>query len=259
MVIDVTFGARENNGLAARADEAGFAFHLAARRIGHLSFKPVGEIVRLFLVHRRNIERDFQPPVGVQPPFAFFHHVIAVAVIAFFIAALFVFAFADAVVVFVAEPPVMIARAVDVILHVAVRDWRAEKVFRLDGEFGSLADGDESFRRRDFDFEFGLFVFGHFKRSASLSAAEGRNDRVETERRACGQINLAAERSARRERQFLVEYLVVALIGDLDAGRASGRRHVTAFAEQPDDAFEIDLLFRTVNRAVGVDVARRLR
>src|SRR5262245_20404380 len=199
LVVDVFFRAREDYDVAARADEAGLALLHSTRRVGDLGFQTVGEIVRLGLVQRRNVERDFQASLRVQPPFALFHHVVAVALITGAVA-LFAFASAYAVVVLIAEPPVVIARAIDVILHVAVGHGRAEEVFRLDGELGLFADGHEIFRGRDLDLVFGLLVFGHLERAAGLSAVEAGDDRIIAERRARGQIDLAAERPARRER-----------------------------------------------------------
>src|SRR5262249_2533132 len=198
LVINVAFRSGEDHDLAARAYEAGFAFLRASRRVTDLRFQPVGEIVRLVLVQRRNLERDFQATLRVQPPFALFHHVFAVTVLAILIAfALLVLASDHAVFVFVAEPPVEITRAVDVILHIAIGHRRAGEVLRLDCEPGLFAYGHEIFRRRDFDLEFGLLVFGHFKRAARTLSADRRDDRIEPERHARGQIDLAAERPAR--------------------------------------------------------------
>src|SRR5262249_297116 len=144
LVINVAFGASEDHDLAARAYEAGFAFLRTSRRVTDLRFQPVGEIVWLVLVQRRNLERAFQATLRVQPPFALFHHVVAVTIIAFLIAfALFVFASAHAVVVFIAEPPVVITRAIDVILYVAIGHRPAGEVFRLDCEPGLFAYGHE--------------------------------------------------------------------------------------------------------------------
>src|SRR5215510_1722154 len=92
LVIDVFFRAREDHDIAARADEAGLPLLHSTRRVGDLGFQAVGEIVRLVLVQRRNVERDFQSSLRVQPPFAIFHHVVAVAVITVSVA---IFAFAS--------------------------------------------------------------------------------------------------------------------------------------------------------------------
>src|SRR5262245_61279499 len=137
LVVNVFFRTRENHYIAARADEAGFTLFHAARAIGDLGFQTVREIVRIVFVNRRNVKSDFQTALRVQSPFALLYQVVAVAVVALFVN----FAFASAyAVVFIAEPPMVITRAVDVILHVAAGHRLAEEIFGLYVEFGLFAD-----------------------------------------------------------------------------------------------------------------------
>ena len=99
---------------------------------------------------------------GVQRCLSILYHVIAVAVLVPALLRILVFAGIDAVFVAV-PPPLVIARSIDVILHVGVFDGLAEKVLCLYVEAGRLTGVDEFLGSGNGDLVFGFLVFLNFE------------------------------------------------------------------------------------------------
>src|SRR5215510_1939174 len=109
---------------------------------------------------------------GIQRSVAFGDQIAAVVARVFFIIAFI--GRASRVVEFVRvviPPPVIIALFVDVVVHVGIRDRRAEKVIRINRKLNFLADGYEWLRRLNGDFELGLLVLLNLEIATSAGFA----------------------------------------------------------------------------------------
>ena len=103
----------------------------------------------------------------------------------------------------------VITRTVDVVVNIRFRNRRAKKVTSLDRELHFLAHRREWRRTSNLYFELRLFVLLHFEVSGGTVAARFGLDVIGPERCFVGDVHLAAERAARRQRQFPLEDLSV--------------------------------------------------
>src|SRR6185369_12495097 len=93
------------------------------------------------------------------------------------------------------------------------------------------------------------------KVTAGLGVADGRGNVVAAERRLIADIKFAAERPAGRKRQVLLVDFAVVGIFDSDVDGLTLEQLITFASPLSQDTFEIDLLRRTIDRTIGVDIA----
>ena len=113
-------------------------------------------------------------------------------------------------------------------------------------------------KRFDRHFVLGLFMFLNFEVAARRCFTNLRRDVVATQRRFVGDINFAAERTAGRQRQFFLENLSAVRIFDRNSDSFFVEQLVTFASPLSQDAFEVNLLRRSIDGPVGVDVARQV-
>src|SRR5436853_1144391 len=191
---------------------------------------------------------------GVQRCLSILYHVIAVAVLVPALLRILVFAGIDAVFVAV-PPPLVIARSIDVILHVGVFDGLAEKVLCLYVEAGRLTGVDEFLGSGNGDLVFGFLVFLNLEITGRHSIRGASDYSVGSKRRICSDAYLAVEGSARRQRKILLEYLAAVGVFDRDF-RGTRANFVPRRSEPSQYAFEVDLLFGPINGPIRVDISR---
>ena len=115
-----------------------------------------------------------------------------------------------------------------------------------------LACGDKLLRRRHCHFIFGFLVLHHLEVAARRLLADVRGDVVTAKRRVFADVQVAAKRAARRERQvFLIDLIAVAIFDGDVHGRAN--QLITFLGQLSQDAFEIDLLRGAIDGAIRVD------
>ena len=141
----------------------------------------------------------------------------------------------------------VIALLINVVLHIGIRNRRAEEIVCVNGELNFLADGRKVLRAFHRHLEFGFFVFLHFEITCGLGFADGRGDVVIAQRRLVAQIQFTAKGAARGQRQFLFEYFAVIGIFDRKVHALAVEQLITVAPPLAQDAFEINFLCRAVN------------
>src|SRR5678815_4576316 len=112
LVVDIPFGLRRCDDIAARADKTRSTIDRASCGVRYLRLKPVGIIPGLLLVRRRNREFNIETAISIKMRVAVLNHVVTVPVAA----ALLILASVGAdCIVFLSPPPVVIARSINVV------------------------------------------------------------------------------------------------------------------------------------------------
>src|SRR5262249_35048057 len=153
-----------------------------------------------------------------------------------------------------APPPVVIALSINVVMNVRIRDRCPEEVVSADCEPYLFANGREIFRPGNLNFEFRFLILLYFEVAGRFGFINGRRDVVVAKRSVSGNIEVATERATRRERQFLLKNFSVVRIFDRDVDSFGVQQLITVTAPLSQDAFKENLLRRTIDMPVAVDI-----